>query len=354
MELLIADEENESFSSLYDDRPAGLGVITAGASLPVTVSLLKRIRELYDSKLFTPIDLTGWTIRAALGGGFVLPVDGTWPIVFTDSDDVQHMSDSVIPANPTSDEIQFALNSITEVADIGGATVQGQNGFYSIRFNQPGAVEILTGFPGYLIPLSLLIFERSTQGDDDTNEVQTLRIVQNVGAIASLTADSASSTITQTNLVVGDGTHNAKIRVTLPENRYGGTWSVTKGATVINNLGWSDNEAQIQAALQASLGAGNVLVTQANADSYDLTFAGSLGLQAITITLDGSGLLIRQTFSGELDTASVGVAALLQDRGSAILTLEIEGAPAGEDNRKLFQADVEVRSPVMRPESIEV
>lgn len=354
MDLLIEDNEQEAFASLYDDRPAGLGVFTAAGSIPLTVTRVKRLngQQEYDSKVLEPQRLTSWTLRAALGGGLNLPVAGSWPITFTDSLSAAHSSDWIIPYNPTSDDIQNTLNNLTAVSDIGGVSVQGDDGFFEITFNSVGARNLLTGNPARLVPLSLLTFARAVTGDGSTQEVQTLRILQNAGAMVSLTSDSNGTDINQTDVVVGDATHNAQIRITMPENRYGGTWTFTKSGTVVNGLGWSDNSAEIQAALQAALGSGTVLVDQDTADTYVFTFAGSLGLRAITIVLDGSTLLVPDTQSGELDLTGAGVDLLFGDKDSVIAKFEIEATPPGGPLRKIFQADVPLRRAVVSAASV--
>lgn len=352
MQLLVEDSEMEAYSSLYDDRPAKIDNLVSGPTLPLTLARLKRVRLPYDSKAFEPASLTGWTVRAALGGGFQLPVAGTWPITFLAADNTTSYSSGwIIPYNPTADDIENALNNLTGISAIGGVTVQGTNGFFGITFNNVGVRNLLSGNAARLVPLSLLVFQRAVAGDNSTQEVQTLRILQNAGAIASLTADSVVTTIPQSNLVVGDGTHNAKIRIVLPTNRYGGTWTLTKGATTSGNIGFDDNEAQVQTALQAALGSGNVLVSQYDSDSYDLTFTGTLGLQAITISLDGTALMVLPTFSGDVDLSGVGIDLLFNGEKSIITTLEIEGAPSGGSTRKLFQTDVQLRRPILTANS---
>lgn len=353
MRLLVEDLELEAYESLYSDRPTRLPAFVSGASLPLEIGRLKRIVSLYDSKIFEPQAVSGWTMRAAIGGGFNLPVAGNWPITFLASDNVtSYSSDWIIPYNPSADDIQNALNGLTGISAIGGVIATGREGFFQITFNNVGVRNLLSGNAARLSPLSLLVFQRAVTGDSSTQEVQTLRILQNAGAIASLTADTVSTTISQADIVVGSGSANAKIRVTLPADRYGGTWSFTKGATTADNLGYDDNAAQLETALATAFGSGKITVSQYSADSYDFTFIGTFGLQAITITLSGAALLVLPTFSGELDLSGVGVDLLFNGSGNSIITsLEIEGTPSSGNTRKLFQADVQLRRPVVTPSS---
>lgn len=350
MNLLIEDAANEAHESLYDDRPAFIPEIISGGSLPIQIARVKRIANLFNGRIFDPQSSSGWSFRASLGGGFVLPVAGRWPITFTAEDDTSE-SFSYLNFDTTEFEISDALNSLSKVQDVGGLIVRGQDGFFEITFNEPGARNLLAGNAAQLVPLSLLVFDRAVEGDDDTQEVQTLRILQNTGAIVSLTDDAPSATIPQTDLVVGNGSRNAKIRVTLPTNRYDGTWTVTRSATTSGLIGYSDNAAQVQAILQTAFGSGNVLVSQSGVDSYDLTFTGTLGLQAITISLDGTSLLILPTFSGELDLTAVGVDLLLGNADAVTAGLEIEGAPSGGATRKLWQTDLLLVRPIKTADS---
>lgn len=66
MQLLIEDSEKEAFRSTSDDRPARLPEFQQGDTIPLSVGLLKRITNLYDSRIFTPQVISTWAVRATI------------------------------------------------------------------------------------------------------------------------------------------------------------------------------------------------------------------------------------------------------------------------------------------------
>lgn len=66
MQLLIEDQEKESFRSLTDDRPARLPEFQQGDTISLSVGLLRRISIPWNDKVFTPQDISTWAVRATI------------------------------------------------------------------------------------------------------------------------------------------------------------------------------------------------------------------------------------------------------------------------------------------------
>lgn len=342
--VLLDMDELKAPKSLWDERARRWPDLSSGSSMPLAVALASRIRDQWDSRIFSPIDPADYAIKASVGGGFVLPVDGTATLAW-EGDTTED-----IRADVSAAEIESALNALTSFTENGGVTVLGSDGFFFVTWNEPGARTLITADASKLVPLSVIDVQRSVTGDDDpaTNEVQTIRFSQNVGALATLDDDSESAAVQTTveTVTVGDGTHNHKVRINLPPERYGGEFTYTSGSEESDTIGWDDNAAQIEAAIEAisAVGAGNVSVTQDGPDSFLVAYKGTKGLQAIVgIAIDGSALRVVATKSGTLDLRTAGIDMLLNGSQERVVTFEIEFTPPDDSPPVKFQQDVLLR-----------
>lgn len=346
MQLLIEQETQQAYAGLYADRPLILREIIAGGLLPLSLVRLQRIRNPFDARVFTPLDWIDWSdIRVSLGGAFQLPVSGAWPISFEDQ-----TSQLLVPANPSAMDLQAALDLIDSIEDAGGIDVAGENGFFVLSFVEKGVRNLIEGDATDLVPLSVLEFKTALAGDVNTRAVQTLRIRQNVAASVELSDDSEPSEIALEEIQVGDAEHNHKVRVTLPHDRWGGSWTFTKGADESGLLGWDDNDAQIESVLESieTIGANNVSVRRESEDSYLIEFIVDLANTAIAdLSVTGTALRLIASKEGALDLSGAGVDYLLNGTDSQVVTLEIEGIPPdGDAPVKLLSRDVVLRRAV--------
>jgi hypothetical protein len=346
--LLVEVSEKRAVESLYSDRLGRIREFIAGESLNIAFCPVKRIRLPWDSRVFTPKDPADWTVQVAIGGGFVLPVAGSWPIAYG-----ANTSTHVISNDPTSEEISDVLNGLASVIAAGGVGVHGTEGFFTFTFNNVGARTMLSGDPALLVPASLLLFQQLVVGDVDTREVQILRIIQNAGAIGTLASYTSAPAITFQLLQAGDATHNTKWRVNLPVDRYGGQWTFTKPAGATSDaIGYDDNEAQVQSVFEGIYGTGNVRVLQETEDSFTIELIGSLTHTAVTLpsTSDASGLQTIFYKSGLIDLRVPGINMLLNGASEAIVKFEIQAADATGYPVKVLQRDVLLRRPVLTSE----
>ena len=345
LSLLIEDSEKRAVESLYTDRFLQIPEFTAGDARAVSCCPVKRIRLPWDSRVFSPKDPTAWTIQVALGGGFILPIAGTWPITYG-----ANSSESILSCDPTANEISDALNGLPSVIAAGGVTVQGAEGFFTFTFNTAGARTLLSGNPSLLVPLSFLTFEQSVAGTVSTQEVQILRIAQNAGAFSTLETNTDAPTIAIDTLVAGGGGANCKIRINLPSDRYGGTWTFSRSTTESDQIGFDDNAAEIQSIIQAmgNIGSGNISVVQDDDDSFIVEFIGSLANTAISsLTADASALKTILYKSGVLDLRAPGIDMLLNGSSQAIVLFEVQATDETGYSVKILQRNVLLLRPIL-------
>lgn len=341
MILLIDDQEKFAPRSLWNDRPARLPEFILGEAMPLVIGRVKRIQYPFDSRIFEPQTLTGYTIQASLGGGFILPVAGNWPITYG-----ANSSEFIIPAQPTQEDISSVLNGLASIVAAGGVSVQGSGTTFQITFNDVGARTIISGDPSELSPLSILDFDVVVDGDATTREVQLLRIVQNAGAVATLATDSAAGSVAVTEVQAGGAGVNAQHRVVISEEVYGGKWRFKIGANTSALIGWDDSAAQVKAAIEAITGvtAGAVDVTQESERTWFVEFTTGLALGGV-VTVVASNLRALALRSGELDLRTPGTEMLLNGSDHKVVSLEVTLTPSAGTPKK-WQHDVMLLKPV--------
>lgn len=345
MKLLIDTTKKECYRSVSDDHPDRLPDFTVGDIVPISVALAPRIINQWDTNLFAPIDVSGYTIRAALGG-FKSPTSGTFPVTYS-----AQTSALRVPFNPAALDLEVALNLIDAIDDLGGLDVTGDDGFFTITWRLVGSRSLIQASATDLIPISVIEIAEKTAGSVSVREVQTLRIRQDTGAVATLGTSSSSPAITVTEVTAGDATHNAKVRLTFPADRWGGTWTFTANSGTSDLIGYSASQEQMQAAIEAMtvIGTGNVSVNQETELTYLVMFKNGRGLQAISsISADGTTLKVIGTKSGSLDLTTAAVSYLIPaGEESALVSLEIEATPSGGSAEKVLERDVILRRSVI-------
>lgn len=349
MRLLIEPSEKELFPSLSDDHPRRLPELQIGDILPLSVALINRASNQFNGNVFIPVsEIDGYEVRVAIGG-FSSPTSGTFPVTYS-----SETADERLSYDPTAEELESALNSISTVDSGGGVDVTGADGFFTITWREDGVRSAIEADASDLVPSSIIEIETVIPGNPTTREVQTLRIRQDVGAIAELTDDSDDPEITVTIATQGGSGDNHVVRLTFPPDRWGGRWTFeARGGT----SGWiphSATQEQIQTALEAiaEIGAGNVAVYQEDENNYLVMFQNALGLQDITgIDANGENLSIIATKSGSLDLTDPRVGFLIPAGESNVLTtLEVEATPQSGDPEKVLSRSVILKRGIITPE----
>lgn len=264
MLLLLNPATKEAFASLFSEQGVNIPNWQHGSTVPVTVGIVDPIDSPSSARVFEPRDITGWSMRAALGQGFALPTDGTWfvrsgialtaglltnakryeiinfvagdvftnigaasnatgivftatgttPTTWTNGSELQEVTADIV-YNPTETQIQTALDGTAWETAAGGITVDGEDGFFHFTFVTAGVRVQMSGNTGNLAPLSIADFGTLLEGTTTRAEVQILRLVQNPAAYVSLTIASDSPAAGVIVVQAGGGGLNAKYRVSL-------------------------------------------------------------------------------------------------------------------------------------------
>jgi hypothetical protein len=357
MELLVDESRKTTIRSLFDERLSIFpDEIAAGDTLPLQVGVVDRIGLQFSSRKFTPQDLTGVVLWAALGKGFLAPVAGKTTSTFTAADSSTQTSPE-LPFDFTDADLELALNSLSKILDIGGVTVEQPNAsdsFYVVTYNNVGARNLLSFDAVNLVPLSIVDVQRAATGDASTREVQTVRIVQNAGAINILDTAVASAGITLTNPRDGGAGVNEQYRVKLTGGIYSGSWTLSKttGTTGTSAaISFDDTEGQLRAKLEATtgIGTGNVSVLQEDEFTWLIEFIGSLANTAVTVTVNGGNLVAIPELRGTLDLRTPGIEMLLNGSEEKVVTLEIEKTVGVLPPTKILRRDVLLVRPTIEP-----
>lgn len=353
MQLLIDEDSRSCVRSLWDPRLPSLPDIEAADSLPLEITTLKRVNQLFSSRIFAPKDLTGASFRVAIGGTLAPPVAGNLFLTFIASDNSTETT-AAISYWPTAEEIEEALNAGAKLTAAGGVSVTGAEGFFVVTFNVAGTRNLISGDPTDLVPLSLIDIRHAIAGNTTTKAVQTIRILQNAGAATLMNTVGQAASIALNVLQAGGSGQNTKLEVTITGAIYKGSWTFTKtgpGGTVTSqSIAFDDTEAQIQSKIanMAGIGAGNVLVTQQDDGVYDIEFVGSLAGVAVTgPSVNGSALVALPSITGVLDLTVPGVDYLLDGEQEKVVNLEVEKLVGTNPPLKILQHALVLRRPVI-------
>lgn len=155
-------------------------------------------------------------------------------------------------------------------------------------------------------------------------------------------------------LTPGSGSQSEKIRITLPEDRWSGEWTVTVAGVTSDLIGWDISAAELQEVFESisSVGPGNVVVNQESDDSLLIRFKGSRANQAVAVTADPTDLRLVQSKSGVLDLQNAQVQFLFDDgQKDTVVTLELEITDQSGNTDKP-QFDSLLRRPVIKLDSV--
>jgi hypothetical protein len=354
MQLLCDPARKRAVETLYAEGEKQFASPSSGEVIPIGVAIVDRFNG-STGRQWTPRSLSGWTIRAAIGE-IREPIAGSFTLTFGAN------TTTALDYDPTSAEIETALNALASVTSAGGLTVSGSSGFFTITFTAVGARSQITADVSNLAPLSIGETGTLIEGAGGLREVQTLRLLQNPAAYAVLSTDSyasdsvvTSTAVTITVLQVGGGGENHKIRASFSNVIYDGQWTLTVDAEESAFIAWDADADEVTTALEAlaAVGADNVTVSKEGDGSYLIGFQGAHANEDMgTITGDGTALAAIPHKIGDLDLRTPGIFLLLGEEESVSTTLEIEGTPPGGYPQKLFRQDVTLVQGVINPSSM--
>ncbi len=292
---------------------------------PLSASIVDRILTPTNTRIWQPRDMTGYSVRAAIGNAFLSPIagtgfilsginitsgtiisgkryqiltfvagdnftnvgagsnatgviftaTGTTPTTWTHSSVLNEIS-ADLPYNAAASDVQTALTATGWVTTAGGATVTGSGQFFFVTFTTAGDRAQMAGDGTEFAPLSFVETATLVNGSATVQEVQSIRFLQQPAAYAVLGTDSTVAGATVTVVQAGGGGLNAKIRVTFNAIPYDGRFSITIAGLESALLAWNDSDADVQTALEnIQISAGTVvtgrkykIVTFATSDDF--------------------------------------------------------------------------------------
>jgi len=289
-----------------------------GDSVPVSFRALKPAGG-NSATPWAEVDLTGKTVRIAIGSPAGAPSSGTFTLSFGGD------TTSAISYAADGATIQTALNAIASISAAGGVVVtRASTGPFRIVFNTAGARGAITADSAALYPSTGAEIRVAVEGDGDKREIVVARLETQPAAYAELTDElpDAAASIVETR--TGSVSVGAIVAIELTTIPYAGFYTLEIGGQQTLGIPWNADASAIQSALESlsTVEAGNVVVT-GEFPSFSLSFDVLLA-DIGTVEIDLSGLVVPAGRSGTLNTNTAGMIELLNGSAQAAAKLEIE------------------------------
>lgn len=317
MEYIVDVENKRLVSSFTSTRTATPESAVFGDTPDISVRLVES-NEASNANPWRYVDLTGSSIRVAIGNPGGDPTSGTFTLTFSGD------TTTALNYNATASEVDTALNALASMVTAGGCTVTDASAGYQVTFDSTGDQALITATTDSLSPSSSAYIYEATTGDGSTNEVQVVTLEVDNAAYIELTTDiaSPSATVTVVREGVTDTTSELQ-RVQIGGDPYLGTWAVTINGNTSEAIAVDATLAEITTAIEGitGIGADNVTVTGSTLD-FTIQYASSLGNVA-TATIDVANLTGAVGKTGSIDLNTNQFLELLAGASSAQATLEI-------------------------------
>lgn len=343
MDYIVDVEGKRLISSFTSTRTTSAQSVIFGDEPTVTVRL---VEPNTGSSAFPwrYVDLTGHSIRVAIGNPGGDPISGTFSLTF----DGDTTTDLV--AGSTAAQVDAALNLLTSITSAGGVTVtSAATGQYQIAFNSAGARNIITANTDALYPASSAYIYEATAGDVSTKEVQVANIEVDNAAYVELTTDIAAPAATVTTVREGvTGTTSELQRVEISGDPYLGTFAISINGNTSSAISIDATIDELTTAIEgiSGIGAGNVVITGTITD-FTIQFAASLGNVA-EATVDVANLTGAVGKTGTLDLNTNQFLELLNGAASVNATLEIvKFKTTGSKSDTVLQTGITCREDVI-------
>ena len=317
MQYIVDVENKRLVSSFRSTRTTTPESAVFGDTPDISVRLVES-NESGNDVPWRYVDLTGSSIRVAIGNPGGDPTSGTFTLTFSGD------TTTALNYNATASEVDTALNALASMVTAGGCTVSQVSAGYQVTFDSTGDQALITATTDSLFPASSAYIYEATTGDGSTNEVQVVTLEVDNAAYVELTTDIAapSATVTVVRNGVTDTTSELQ-RVQIYGDPYLGTWAVTIDGNTSSALSVDATLAEITTAIEGitGIGADNVTVTGSTLD-FTIQYASSLGNVA-TATIDVANLTGAVGKTGSIDLNTNQFLELLAGASSAQATIEI-------------------------------
>ena len=315
LNLVIDQDSGKLLESFTSTKSAQAPRFVLGDSVPVNV----RVVTTDPDSTWQEVDLTGQSLRVAIGNPSAQPTGGTFTITYGGDET------TALAYNASASVVQTALNLLASVISAGDVTVtKSTNGAYRITFDAVGARTAITTDNTNLYPSTESQAAVATEGDGSTREVVILKLETQPAVYSELTTalDSAAATIA----TVREGASGVTDiqTFTLSPAPYGGTYAITIDGEKTGAIAWDAAASVIETAIDslASIGAGKSTVS-GSFPSFTVEFDVTL-TDVDEMTLDVSGLTVPTGRKGTLNTNSTGIIDLLDGAARVTATMEVE------------------------------
>lgn len=320
MELLVDVEGKRLVAATNSTRTVIPEALVFGDEPQISVTLLEESNSSFTP--WTPVDLTGYSIRVGVGVPGSQPTAGTYTLTFGAD------TTSAINFDDDATAIDTALNALASITAAGGVTVTALPLGFQIKFDSTGAQSLITATTDALYPSSSAYIYEATTGDGSTQEVQVFTLEQNNAAYAELTTDTdgASTTVTTIREGVLDTTGEMQ-RINFSGDTSSGTYQVTVEGVQSDFIAHDATETEIRTAIEAisTVGAGKVGVYKKGSptvSSLTLSFSASLG-NISAVSVDTSNMGIGRGKTGTISFDTTEFLELLDGNQQVSATLEV-------------------------------
>jgi hypothetical protein len=267
-----------------------------------------------------PVDITGATLKVAVGKLDLAPTGGTFGLSYAASTTGM----TALAYNITPAALQTAMNSNAAVTAAGGVTVDttGTTALFTVRFNLVGARSLFGSDDSSLVPPSYIRVVRQVTGDASTKEVQIIQVFQRPFAYSNDWVPNAAGTVSITNPVAGDASTPARFQIAFSDVPYGGAvrfaWGVPQitRATFAANVGLPVTEF-IDFSTTTAAGFGGNYVDFYKVDGTILRFWGNENATDTAPPTPPGGALVLVAYAAAATAAAIATAFATAVAGNA-------------------------------------
>lgn len=318
LNLFVDLDQGRLVQGFTSTLQAVLPRVVFGDSIPVSVRGL--LPNTSDPALpWREVDLTGQSVRIAIGTPAGQPKSGTFTLTF-DGD-----TTSALAYNATDTQVAGALNLLASIIAAGGVSVtRSASGIYRIIFDDVGAKTDITADAASLYPSVDAGIFVALEGDASTRQVVIFRLETQPACYAELTDELPVAAASITVIRAGATGVSEIQSIEFSPEAYDGTYSIQFGSAKSSAIAFDAQPSEIQSALEllTGIGVGNVIVS-GGFPRYTVEFAASLG-DVSSMIVDVSGLVVPEGRRGSLNTNTSGIIELLDGASQANAKLEIE------------------------------
>lgn len=336
---------------LYLDS-GGRGLLVGGSAQQGTIPELTR-NDVYNVRLRvqnapadsipTDIDLTGATLKFAIGNIDEVPTDGVFNLTLSGP-----VTSSDISYNATTTQI---LNAVSGIAGAVSVTTYGnEDATWLITAATNNTALSFGGFSGTLFPTSSVLINTRRNPATNVKAQQVVRLRRNPAVFADNFSISATAGVVSLNKIQdGAATANETYKLLIGPDAVGGGVILNYGSfsSEIIAINASAVSAQAQIGAITGIGANNIAVAALDGENgFTIAFSGSLSNQNITtaLTLDASNIYFAPWRESLVTMGTSELDELFADSESNQINPVVEIELVDSENRKtLYQSTIFIR-----------